>query len=410
MLDLSDDQKQCFDSIMDWWKLRNPLLTFGGYAGTGKTTLISMLRNSLPETVRIAFAAYTGKASSVLRGKLNRFGIQKFPMDYCGTIHGLIYEPMRSEDDDLDINFMEWVLKRELNYDLIIVDEASMLGEDIFNDLKSFNIPILAVGDHGQLPPIEGQLNLMALPEIRLEKVHRFAEKNPLTKVSILAREQGFIPHGKYGDVVMKVPKKHSLITDFINASGNFETTAILCGFNATRISVNEKIRNWLKRTGKVPLVGERVICLKNNKKASKCPIYNGILGTLKSCTTAFNHHRVHIGIDGEELEYAGMISKNVFNNKSPDMNEWIPAEPEPEDVDTVKRFIQKGSNKKWEKKKYLDCFDFGYCLTVHKSQGSEWDRVMVIEEPCQYWSGTNWNRWLYTAVTRSRNELLIVR
>jgi ATP-dependent exoDNAse (exonuclease V) alpha subunit len=409
-MDLSPDQISALDQIMEWWKSRTSFISLGGFAGCGKTTLMSVFRSKLPSHVRIAFCSYTGKAASVLKSKLQKIGINLYPSDYVGTIHKLIYEPIKDEDTDIDD--VEWKLKDHLDYDLFVVDEASMLGESIYQDLCSFNIPILAVGDHGQLPPIEGSFNLMENPIIRLERVHRFAEGNPLTKISMLARLEGYIPHGKYGDNVIKVSQKHSLVTDFINNSNNFSDSAILCGFNQTRVNVNQKIRSWYKKEGPIPLPGEKVICLKNNAQAKLCPIYNGITGIIRECTTRCDHLYAKIAIDGEDKKYIGKISKNVFNNKNPDMSEWIMEEVsirsgDSDDID-IDRFLSKKKSK--QKRLYLDCFDFGYCLTVHKSQGSEWDRVMLLEQPCQHWSGPLWNRWLYTGVTRSKNELLIVR
>ena len=191
MIELSSDQQFCFDAIMSWYSNPSALLSMGGYAGCGKTTLIGKMRNTLPRSTRVAFCCFTGKASSVLRSKLQLFEIQRFPDDYCGTIHSLIYEPIL---DDVTNEIIGWVLRVKIPYDLIVIDEASMVNEELFKDLCSYNIPILAVGDHGQLPPIDGNLNLMKSPMLKLEKVHRFAESNPITKVSILAREQGFIP------------------------------------------------------------------------------------------------------------------------------------------------------------------------------------------------------------------------
>jgi ATP-dependent exoDNAse (exonuclease V) alpha subunit len=411
MIELSKDQQSCFDIITDWFKDAGDLLTMGGYAGTGKTTLISKLRNSLDSNIRIAFCAYTGKASSVLRSKLNVVGFERFPNDYVGTIHSLIYEPVI---DEMSGEIIDWALKPTLDYDFIILDEASMIGEDLFRDLKSYNLPILAIGDHGQLPPIEGKLNLMENPYIRLEKIHRFAEQDALIQISMLAREQGYIPPGTYSDTVIKVPRNHSLINKFIQESENFEDTAILCGFNKTRVSVNKRIRGWLQHTSKFPSCGERVICLKNNKNAKKCPIYNGILGTVEYTENHSNYLTMRVTIDGEPEKYKGKISPGVFNAEKPELNDFIYEEVDESannDDEIISRFMSgKSSRRKKKKKRYLDCFDFGYSLTVHKSQGSEWDRVMVIEQPCDYWSGDKWNKWLYTAVTRSRRELLIVR
>lgn len=397
---LSSDQQFALDRMIDWYRNREgDFLSFGGVAGCGKTTILAEYRSLIYKTygssISVAHLCFTGKAASVLREKLKSKNLL-FPDDYCGTIHSAIYEPIVENDE-----VVGWQLKEKLSYALIIIDEASMVYEKLFNDLKSYNIPILACGDHHQLDPVgDTSINLVQNPDIKLEKVHRFAENNPLIKISILAREEGYIPHGRYGQSVCKVKKDHPIINKFINNSGDFSDTAILCGFNKTRLHINEQIRKLKKRKGLYPFSGERVICLKNNKDAKYCPIYNGVLGTVSSC---FNHGvylEMEILIDGESKKYIGDISINSFNSVDFKMNEFIEKYDYTEDT----------FNKPKKIKKYLDYFDYGYALTVHKSQGSEWNRVLVIEQPCQYWSGEKWNRWLYTAITRSKKELLIVR
>lgn len=397
-MELSSDQSTCLNAIMEWYKhTTDQLLTMGGYAGTGKTTLVSVFRSKLSERTRIAFAAYTGKAASVLRAKLIKANCLMVDSDYCGTIHSLIYKPVIDPETG---EIIDWELQPGLDYDLIVIDESSMVSKNILDDLASYGIPILAIGDHGQLPPIEGSFNLMENPILRLEKIHRQSENNPIIKLSILAREEGFIPYQIYADGIAKVDRKHKIISQFVSSSGDFMDTAILCGFNHTRVKINNQVRSFFKYSGPYPQEKERVICLRNNKEAKDCPVYNGIQGTVVSCDVKTDHLKMEIKLDGEPLTYKGYVTKLAFGEKKPDLGR--------------KPLIIKKKNKETgrteRKEVYPDVFDFGYALTVHKSQGSEWKRVMVIEEPCPYWDGNNWNRWLYTAVTRASEQLVIVR
>lgn len=396
-MELSEDQKDAFDQIIEWYKSgTNLTLSLGGYAGSGKTTLISYLRQFFGERIKVAFMCYTGKATSVLRRKLNDQNLlYRFPQDTCSTIHSSIYQPI-IEDDEI----IEWILKSSIDCDIIIVDESSMISKEIYEDLTSYGKSILFVGDHGQLPPIGDNFDLMQNPDIRLEKIHRLAENNPIIQLSIVARNEGFIDYGYYGDSVAKVSKKDPLITEFIKNSGTFSDTAILCGFNKTRVKINKKIRDFFKHSdiNNFPVQGERVICLKNNKFSKFCPIYNGILGTVKKCQSEGTYLDMEIDIDGESDYYKGFVSFEAFNNDRPVMKDF------PIKLNKEQRKIEK------KEFVYSDYFDFGYCLSVHKSQGSEWKRIMVIEEPCQYWSGDLWNKWLYTAITRSSEQLLLVR
>jgi len=165
MYELSPDQNTCLDQIMSWWTdSKESLYTLGGFAGTGKSYLISVLRTKL-ENIKVAFCCYTGKATSVLNNKLKHNNSLR-SSDKCSTIHSLIYTP----DVDKNGDVIGWKLRDNLDdYDLLILDEASMVSEDVFCDLESFGIPILAVGDHGQLPPVGGNLNLMKDPQSKLE-------------------------------------------------------------------------------------------------------------------------------------------------------------------------------------------------------------------------------------------------
>jgi len=396
---LSPDQKTCLDAMLTWWDDGySSLLTLGGYAGTGKTTLISVLRDRLPN-VRIAFCAYTGKAASVLSTKLKSSRIMRAD-DYCGTVHALIYVPVLDKEKKI----IGWEIKKDYTppYDLIILDEASMINEELFYDLEGFGIPILAVGDHGQLPPIGGNLNLMKKPDLTLDKIHRQAENDPIIKLSLLARMEGYIPYGVYGKSVVKVRAKDKLISQFINHSGDFSETAILCGFNKTRVKVNQRIRSHLNRIDGFPVKDERVLCLRNNKQAQDCPIFNGAQGTVEAVTDVGSHLEMSINIDGERNKYYGPVAYTAFDQASPEL-----------DHKRIKRtkVVRRGSEETFEiVHEVPDFFDFGYCLSVHKSQGSEWRRVMLIEQPCRYWAGEDWNRWLYTGVTRAIEQLLVVR
>lgn len=395
-MELSNKQKSCCSSISDWFKCTHKnYFVFSGVAGSGKSTLISVIRKYLPATIRILYCSLTGKASYVLRNKLKLSGQSGY--DEISTIHSAIYKPVLDENKKL----IGWDRRQFLDYNLIIVDEASMISEDIFKDLSSFKIPILFVGDGCQLSPVNDNFDILINPDIELTEIHRTALHNPIVKLSLMAREEGYIPYGIHGSSVAKVHKKHSIITEFINHSGTFQDTVILCGFNKTRIAINKKIRQHFGYSGNFPEEQERVICLKNNREAKNCPIYNGVLGTVLMSAQLKDHLELNIKIDGEEREYFGPSCLDTFSNIEPNFNKK-----------KIKRIdINPNSNAPLTMtEQSLDFFDFGYCLSVHKSQGSEWGRVMVVEQPCRYWSGKDWNRWLYTAVTRSSKQLLIVR
>lgn len=391
-VELTLEQTRVLDAVTDWFSAaEQPYITLGGYAGTGKTTLLGPLRERLgreKHLKRVAFCAFTGKAASVLRARLrDHHALRR--NDYCGTIHGLIYEAEFDESGQIAM----WHRVPEMPFDLIVVDEASMVGEDLWSDLRAFGIPILAIGDHGQLPPIEGTLNLVAQPELRLETIHRQAEGNPIIHVSLLARTEGVIPMGSYGPGVEKIAKdldstRDRLETEFTAFDAE---TMILCGYNRTRVALNRHIRELLGFEGPGLAKGERIICLRNNWNAYPHPIFNGMLGTVLTVDPESEEGRLHwynavLQMDGEHHAYSGRISAHQL-----DQHKTI------QEVEGLLP-IEIG-----------DRFDRGYALTVHKAQGSQAARVILFEQKSRLWEGEMYRRWLYTAVTRAREKLLIV-
>lgn len=385
MQDLSHDQKTSLKHLLEWYQKDKDTMqyvTLGGYAGTGKTTLIAILRIELHKkykSINVGFASYTGKAARVLQHKLTQ---EKAIIkgDTVGTIHSLIYTPVINDREEI----VGWKTKEKIDVDLIIIDEASMVDGVIWEHLKSYHKPIIVVGDHGQLPPIKGNFNLMQRPDVTLQEIHRQAKKNPIITISIQAREKGKIDVGRYSSTVVKFDRNDietgERITEMIN---NYSPdTLILCGYNRTRIRLNTMIRSALGFDVSTPVGGDRVICLRNNHKEK---IFNGMLGTIVNISLDSKYwYRADIAMDGQGI-YSGLIAVAQFN------------------ADTALNFTQ-------HRKEIMrgDLFDFGYALTVHKAQGSQAKRVILFEERFSKMDDGQWKRWLYTAVTRAEEELYI--
>ncbi len=386
MQHLSPDQELCLRHILEWYKkdkLAMQYVTLGGYAGTGKTTLIAFLRrelNKMDKKLKVGFASYTGKAARVLQSKLKE---EKAVLknDTVGTIHSLIYTPVVNDREEI----VGWKQKEKIECDLIIIDEASMVDGIIWEHLLSYGKPIIVVGDHGQLPPVKGNFNLMQTPDVTLVQIHRQAKLNPIIAVSIQARETGEITAARYSDRVVKFSRDDSetgeRMTELLNSYS--KDTLILCGYNTTRKRLNAYIRSSLGFESPTPVSGDRVICLRNNHKAK---IYNGMLGTILRIERKNDQwYSADIAMDGSELNYSGQISVAQFN------------------ADTALNFT--------ENRRLImggDLFDFGYALTVHKAQGSQAKRVILFEERFKKMDDDQWRRWLYTAVTRAEEELYI--
>ncbi|KXK08914.1 MAG: ATP-dependent RecD-like DNA helicase [Microgenomates bacterium OLB22] len=387
MITLSPDQQLVLDTILTWYKKRpesdeTPFITLGGYAGTGKTTLMAIIRQELakltPE-LKVGFASYTGKAARVLRTKLTENNVM-LPQDTVGTIHSLIYSPIVNEKEEI----VGWKTKDTIDHKLIIIDEASMVDESIWRHLRTYRVPIIAVGDHGQLPPIHGTFNLLQDPQLRLEQIHRQASLHPIIGLSIQARDHGIIRTCIYSDTVKKYDLLDTDAQDRVEELlGSYDRdTLVLCGYNTTRVRLNNHIRNIRGFESHEPVGGDRVICLRNNHAKN---IFNGMLGTIVSIEGDDEFYRATIELDDEKDLYKGLISKVQFG------------------APTALNFTNKRS-----RIMACDLFDFGYAMTVHKSQGSQARRVILFEERFRQMDNDQWKRWLYTAVTRAEEELYI--
>lgn len=387
-MDISSDKKLAIKKILNWYAKETgnkQFITLGGYAGTGKTTLIAILRKLLfkqDSKLKVAFAAFTGKAARVLKNYLKENEVL-YKGDSIGTIHSLIYSVIENEQHEI----IGWKNKEELKVDLIIIDEASMVDQKIWLDLLSYNIPILAAGDHGQLPPVNGQFNLMENPEIKLEEIHRQVADNPIIKLSIEARKYGRIKVGNYGKGVRKLsksdPESQEIIENYLQQYN--QDTLILCGYNNTRIKLNNYLRTLLGFESALPQAGDRVICLRNKQQKA---IFNGMLGTLQRIVSQDeNFYEVKILFDDEEQDFEGLAVKKQFGST------------------TALNF---GKELRALTLK-AELFDFAYALTVHKAQGSQASRVILFEERFKQMSDLDWRRWLYTAVTRAEDELIIL-
>lgn len=404
---LSDDQARVFDKVMAWWNGRseNQVLTLGGFAGTGKSTLVPIIAKevrglSRPAThstrlKRIAYCAYTGKAANVLRQKLREAGINASSTsenDFSGTIHSLLYFPVLNKDGEV----VYWSSKNELNYDLIVVDEASMVDDKVLGDLAKYDIPILAVGDHGQLPPVKSESSLMQNPDLRLEKIHRQAEDNPIIQFSKYVRERGELPDRWDNSKHVKFIKMSELqdTLEPLYETEDAADIAVLTYTNKLR-----KHMNYMSRCMKnkremslVPVVGDQVICLRNLKST----VFNGMRGKLEEVTALDkNFYRGTVFFPDDSLEAKGIFLKSQLGREKTysDFKEI--------EDDTGLKMMS------WSSTGML--LDYGDALTVHKSQGSQFKHVFLVYERPRFAKSDEFGRWLYTGVTRASEYLYIV-
>ena len=405
-INLSNDQSMILEDLIKWFKnvrknypKSSRFITIGGFAGTGKTVLISQLIEELStKNYSIACISYTGKATSVMKKKLIDIGVEKY-VDFIGTIHSLMYRPKYEVDQNTRKKVLVgWDRIDRLDYDLIIIDESSMVTQTIWNDINKYKLPIMAFGDHHQLPPISGKnesysFNLMYKPHLLLTKIHRQALNNPIIQLSMQARNKGYIKEGMYSNNVFKLNWKDKKCRDlFDNIKPGIDVIS-LCAINKDRVKINNYIREKEGYSKKFPYANERVICLKNN---SNKIVMNGQLGTIGFVMPKGDKEFYELSIemdDNEEL-YNTNAYRQTFHKEKYDL-------------------MFTTSEKNRLRRKYnnnnIDFFDFGYSISVHKSQGSEWDRVVLFDNPVWGWDEEYNRRWLYTAITRAKEKLFII-
>lgn len=363
----STQQDEALKAASRWLKRGDEqVFRLFGYAGTGKTTLARHLAEYVDGDV--LFGAFTGKAAHVLRQK---------GCDGASTIHSLIYRPTALDDEDTENEGPQFTIRRDApaaDAALIIIDECSMVDEELGRDLLSFGTPVLVLGDPAQLPPVKGGgFFTDAEPDIMLTEVHRQAADNPIIQLSMQVRDGEIPPVGDYG--AAKVIEKRALDPNAVT-----EADQILVGTNRTRHRYNQRLRQILGFDGDEPWVGERLVCLRNNKDKG---LLNGGLWTVKS----------------RQGRKRGKLRLTLAPEDG-GRNARVAVLPE--------FFTGEAANLPWPKRRNSDEFDFGYALTVHKAQGSQWDDVILFDE--SYAFREDRLKWLYTGVTRAAETLTIVR
>jgi exodeoxyribonuclease-5 len=344
--DLTAEQQSAIDFVTKNCVKKKQVL-LGGLAGTGKSTCLVEISQNFPD---FAVCAFTGKACNVLRRK----GLRN-----AATIHSTIFDVIVGADNEPEYTLKS---KHKLGFGGFIVDEASMVSEELYDALSYYKIPMIFVGDHGQLEPVGTKFNLMQKPDIKLEKIHRNA--------NFIARFAHHLRDGKEAeafkckdDTVKIVPRKSLAEKDLLGVD------QIICAFNKTRVSINSFVRKKLGKKGIID-ENERIICLKNNREFG---IFNGMQVIVEKVFK----NKIRFRDDNQKtldipIELSQFGSVSLAENANRDRNKGF--------------------------------FDYSYCITAHKSQGDEFDKILVIEEKCDLWDS---KRWAYTAASRAKESII---
>lgn len=413
-MNFSPDQQAAIEAIREWAQSGREHFRLGGLAGTGKTSISALLPGLLGTSIQ--FAAPTGRAASVLTRKLRT---------EARTLHSLLYvaesytdhveececsegHTLRNESNacvneegrllvcmrvgctcPTTINWRkrsemlcecydtyQCALHRNPLADILVIDEASMVGQTLYNDVCELPCRKIWVGDYGQLPPVMDGRGVLSEANLdaKLIQIHRQADNPAGSNIVDLAhavrsygKNAAYTWSGEGVTIKRMSPAKAKLKAD--------PARLVICWKNSTRVMQNARMRAMLGLPPDKAVVGDKVICLRNNREQN---IYNGQMGIISQIFGETNFvYKVEIQMEDGNI-FRGDIVKAQFGQE---------------------KTLNDG---------YGNLFDYGYCITAHKSQGSEADEVVVLAEGYQD-MGAGDPRWIYTAVTRAKKQLTVV-
>ncbi len=428
---LSGQQSAAVKTIVDWYRNRahqQQVARIWGYAGTGKSTITRYIVEELGLDAeaggQVLYAGFTGKAALFMTRKGTP----------ASTIHSLIYrvseatpaeiERIKEEIADLkaklptmgaaerlfgdsqlrslelrlaDIHKPRFVLNEQSalrDAKLLVLDEVSMVGDAMARDLLAFGKPILVLGDPGQLPPVKGEgAFTRAEPDVMLTEIHRQAGESAIIRLATLAREGAPVPYGEHDTFVWKMRR------DDVTPGQMLRGGQVICGRNATRIQLNIAMKRAAGFDGTYPTGAvrdggpEKIICLKNRNDLG---LVNGMFVELADVRDE-NEHSFSATVRTEDGAVIG----------------GTPDKPERQLIykghfdDHVEQDRERDRRDHWLKKGLIEAV-WGYAITCHKAQGSQYPTVVVYDDGLGR-TAEDRARWLYTAITRAEWGLVIL-
>ncbi|MGE3404989.1 MAG: ATP-dependent RecD-like DNA helicase [Vicinamibacterales bacterium] len=418
-------QAQAIAAIGEWFENRTAaqqVFRVYGYAGSGKSTITKHAIAELGpgEGDGVLYAAFTGKAALVMTRKGTP----------ASTIHSLIYrvseatpaeiERIRQDMAELtaklpgmgdaerlfaasqlrslelrlaDIHKPRFVLNEQSalrDAKLLVLDEVSMVGEDMARDLLAFGKPVLVLGDPGQLPPIKGEGAFTGIaPDVMLTEVHRQAGDSAIIRLATLARQGEPIPYGEHDDFVWKMRRGD------VGPAQMLQGGQVICGRNATRLQLNLAMKRAAGFEGFYPTgQGEKIICLKNRNDLG---LVNGMFLELAEVRDEdeISFSAMVTTEDGDEVGAGRNGRPQRFRIYKGHFDEHVAPDPERERRDH------------WKKKTAIEAV-WGWAITCHRAQGSQWENVIVFDDGLGR-TAEDRARWLYTAITRAERGLVIL-
>lgn len=366
MITLTPQQVEAARSIEKFLRSDDRVFRMHGYAGVGKSSVISAV---LGDRSDVTFAAPTAKAASVLRSK----GTEAV------TLHSLLYTPYEythpvTKKPTLGFRPNE----KKLLSGVVVADEASMVSARVAEDLLQHPVKVIAIGDPFQLPPVKSAGSLLTgSPDALLTQVHRTALDSPVLELATYIREHGRLPR----DFDRGQTK---IVSDTREAGDLLDFDQVIIGTHRTRFKATDYLRQLKGRTSRSPEVGDRVICKRNDLEKG---LVNGGQFQVKEVLDM-----------GQGVVYTDLKDDDGLHVST---TAWTHGFTGPEGLEKLEEmsFKDRAENTElW----YADA------ITAHASQGSEWDRVLVVDESKTF--RQNAAKWIYTAVTRASESVVVVK
>jgi exodeoxyribonuclease V len=432
------------------WENPNALFLLKGYAGTGKTTIVTALVNVLPQLKkRFVLLAPTGRAAKVLAS---------YTQKQANTIHRKIYFARTTHEGMIALKLQQNLHKNTL----FIVDEASMIQNSSMNDSNLFsgrnllddlffyvysgeNNKILFIGDTAQLPPVGLDKSPALDMEFMKTSYHLDIESYELTEVVRQSLDSGILSnathirrtidrgefqlplfsHEKFNDINrLTGPDLEEALNNAYSASGK-ESNVVICRSNKRANIFNQEIRRRILFFDEEINTGDYMMVVKNNyywlqEGSTAGFVANGDIIELKRIRAVYDMYGFRFADvtirfldypDEKELDVKLLL--DTIRSESPAL---APADnnrlfqevmKDYEDIPNKRTRIEKV-----KANPYFNALQvkFAYALTCHKTQGGQWETVFLDQGYLnEKMMNLEYLRWLYTAVTRATKKLYLV-
>ena len=359
-MEYTKGQRLAMKEIIEWLGTDSKVFRLAGLSGTGKTFVLSEIYRLFNKPEDIVFLAPTGRAAA----NLSMRGVPAV------TIHSFIYNLDQTSQAKLKFDLKESIPE---NVSIIVVDESSMLTIDMYNDILSFGKKTIFCGDPGQLPAIGVDSHCLRNADITLTEIVRQAKDNPIVSLAVGLYNGERLKYGTFGGSVAIGSR------DGVGIGTMLRADQIIVATNQERQRINKLIRDYHKRFDPIPEPGDKLVCTRNiwNTTVGGVPIINGMIGycekiRMRSLDTALiqfrpEHTTESVVLEMDCLPFIGRHRKVMTD---------------------------------------LAQFDFGNAITLHKAQGSEWNNVLVVRDTVL--PKVPEKVWLYTAMTRAKEKLVL--